>query len=75
LHSIGETGKAEPLFERAMTIQEKALGSEHVVVATTLSHLAKLYVTIRQPAKAEASLQRAIMIREKAWDQSIRSSP
>jgi tetratricopeptide (TPR) repeat protein len=65
-HALGESAKAELLFQRALGIQERLLGSEHVAVAMTLSHMAKLYVTTRRPAKAESALQRALRIREKA---------
>jgi Tetratricopeptide repeat len=39
----GPYGKAEPLLERALAVSEKALGSEHPDVATTLNNLAVLY--------------------------------
>ena len=60
------TGKAEPLFERALAIWETALGPEHPDVATSLNNLAMLYYDQGQYAKAEPLYQRALAIREKA---------
>ena len=43
---IRETGhgeEAEPLYERSLAIQEKALGPVHPNVATSLNNLAALY--------------------------------
>ena len=39
----GEYAKAEPLFQRALAIREKALGPDHPDVAETLGALARLY--------------------------------
>ncbi|SRR6266481_115915 len=39
----GQFAKAEPLYERALAIREKALGPKHPRVATSLSGLATLY--------------------------------
>ena len=37
------TSKVEPLFERALTIREKALSPEHPDVAQSLNNLALFY--------------------------------
>lgn len=39
----GMYAKAEPLFQRALTIREKAFGPDHPDVATSLNNLALLY--------------------------------
>ena len=39
----GRYADAEPLFKRALAIQEKALGPDHLDVANSLNNLAKDY--------------------------------
>ncbi len=56
--------EAEPLFQRALTIYENALGSEHPYVATTLDNLARLYKTQGRYAEAEPLYKRALAIHE-----------
>ncbi len=41
----GKYAEAEPLYKRALAIDEKALGPEHPNVANDLSNLAILYQT------------------------------
>jgi hypothetical protein len=41
----GAYAKAEPLFQRALAIREKALGPEHPDTGLSLSTLAELYRT------------------------------
>ncbi len=41
----GRYAEAEPLYKRALAIDEKALGPEHPHVATSLNNLALLYKT------------------------------
>jgi len=62
----GQYAKAEPLYERALAIWEKALGPEHPDVATALNNLAGLYGAQGQYAKAEPLYGRALAIWEKA---------
>jgi Tfp pilus assembly protein PilF len=49
-----------------LAIQEKALGRDHLDLATSLSGLALLYVNQGRYADAEPLLQRSLAIREKA---------
>ena len=49
----GAYAQAEPLFYRAMAIDEKVLGPEHQRVGTTLSNLARLYDSQGQYAKGQ----------------------
>ena len=58
--------QAQPLYQRAMSILEKALGPEHPAVATCLNQLAALYHAQGQYAKAEPLFRRAVAIHEKA---------
>jgi tetratricopeptide (TPR) repeat protein len=41
-YAQGQYAKAEPLFKRTLAIWEKALGSEHPHVATSLENYAAL---------------------------------
>ena len=41
-HAQGKYAEAEPLYQRALAIREKAFGPEHPDVATSLNNLAQL---------------------------------
>jgi hypothetical protein len=62
----GAYAKAEPLYLRALTISEKALGPEHPSTGTRLNNLAALYRAQGAYAKAEPLYLRALTISEKA---------
>jgi tetratricopeptide (TPR) repeat protein len=62
--SQGRYTAAEPLFQRALSIQERALGPEHIELATPLAHLASLYVTRGDYAGAEPLYRRVLTIIE-----------
>jgi DNA-binding phage protein len=47
----GQYAKAEPLYQRALTIREKVLGAEHPATALSLKNLAELYDAQVQYAK------------------------
>ena len=66
LEAQAEYGEAEPLYQRALKIDEKALGPEHPDVATDLNNLALLYDDQGKYAEAEPLYQRALKIDEKA---------
>jgi len=57
--------EAEPLFKRALAIDEKTLGPDHQDVGEVLSNLAILYVAQGRYAEAEPLFKRAVLIREK----------
>jgi tetratricopeptide (TPR) repeat protein len=59
-------GEAEPLYQRARAIYEKALGPEHPELATSLNNLAALYHAQGKYGEAEPLYQRARAIWEKA---------
>ena len=54
--SKGDYGKAEPLYQRALAIREKAQGPEHPDLATPLNNLALLYWNKGDYDKAEPLL-------------------
>ncbi len=62
----GKYSEAEPLYQRALAIDEKALGPEHPDLATDLNNLAALYYAQGKHAQAEPLYGRALAIQEKA---------
>lgn len=58
--------EAEPLYRRALAIDEKRLGPEHPEVATCLNNLAQLLQDTNLLAEAEPLLRRAVAIAEKS---------
>ncbi|GHO46872.1 FxSxx-COOH system tetratricopeptide repeat protein [Ktedonospora formicarum] len=66
LRERGRYMEAEPLYLRALRIQEQILGPEHLKVAALLNYLAALYWNQGKYAEAEKLLQRALSI----WEQS-----
>ena len=62
----GQYAQAEPPYQRALAIYEKALGPDHPNVATSLNNLALLYNTQGQYGQAEPLYLRALAILEKA---------
>ncbi len=62
----GKYPEAEPLFEKALAIAEKALGPEHPDVATGLNNLAELYRAQGRYTEAEPLYKRSLAIKEKA---------
>ena len=66
LQSAGKYDEARALGERALAIQEKALGPDHLDVARSLNNLALIYSRKGDYAKGEPLYQRSLAIREKA---------
>jgi CHAT domain-containing protein len=64
--ATGAYAKAEPLYQLALAIHEKALGPEHPDTAVLLNNLAALYQATGAYAKAEPLYQRALTITENA---------
>jgi CHAT domain-containing protein/tetratricopeptide (TPR) repeat protein len=62
----GRYAEAEALRQRALTIDEKALGPDHPDVGKDLNNLASLYVAQGRYAEAEPLYKRALAIDEKA---------
>jgi len=58
----GEYRKAEPFYERALAIREKALGSEHPDVATSLYNLALLSKDANRLSETEPLMRRSAAI-------------
>ncbi len=65
-HKKGLYAKAEPLYQRSLTIRENALGVEHPDVASSLNNLAALYQDMGDYAQALPLTQRSLAIRENA---------
>ena len=62
-YAQGHYAQAEPLFKRALEINEKALGPDHSRVATGLENLAGLYIATNRDKEAEPLEERAARIR------------
>ncbi len=61
----GKYVEAEPLYQRALAIREKALGPEHPAVATVLENYAALLHKLNRDAEADKMEARAQAIRAK----------
>jgi MYXO-CTERM domain-containing protein len=65
LFSEKKLAEAVPLLERALALREKALGRDHLDVASVVSDLAELSLELGDLARAEPYYLRAIAIVEK----------
>jgi len=63
--TVGYSSAAEPLFQRALEIHEKVLGTEHPDTASSVNNLAYLLQDKGDYSAAEPLYQRALKIREK----------
>ncbi len=61
----GHFAEAEPLYQRALAVYEKALGPEHPDVATSLENYAALLRETEREDRAEEMEARAKAIRAK----------
>ena len=62
LRQRGDNQSAEPLFRRALEIQEKALGPDRAATASTLNNLGSLLQSTGKLAEAERLERRALAI-------------
>ena len=65
LHERGRFTEAEQPLQRALSIREQQLGSEHPDTATSLNNLGMLYYAQGKYAEAELLLQQALTIQER----------
>ena len=65
-YAQGDLDAAEPLYARALEIDEAALGPDHPGIATDLGNLALLHKKREDHAKAEPMFRRALEIVESA---------
>ncbi len=65
LHKRARYTEAEPLYERALSIREQLLGSEHLDTTHSLNNLASLYRVQGKYEEAETLYKQAISIRER----------
>ena len=59
--------EAEPLYRRALAIDEKSYGTEHAKVAIRLNNLASLLEDTNRLAAAEPLYRQALAIDEKSY--------
>ncbi|MEI6848255.1 MAG: tetratricopeptide repeat protein [Chlorobiaceae bacterium] len=64
LKTQGKDAEAEPMFRRALEIDEKAYGKDHPEIATDLNNLATLLKDQGKYAEAEPLYRRALEIYE-----------
>jgi eukaryotic-like serine/threonine-protein kinase len=64
--NMGDYGRALKLFEQALTIQEKVLGSNHTEVANSVDKIGSAFWYMRKYYEAKPYYERALEIREKA---------
>ncbi|WAS90919.1 serine/threonine-protein kinase [Nannocystis punicea] len=62
----GAHAEARALLERALVLQEQALGPEHVGLTAALNNLATIHAEAGAYAEARALFERAVTIQEKA---------
>jgi tetratricopeptide (TPR) repeat protein len=67
LNNRAEHGEAEPLFRRALAIDENSFGPDHPDVARDLNNLALLLRDTNRLAEAEPLFRRALAINEKSF--------
>jgi tetratricopeptide (TPR) repeat protein len=66
LRATNRLGEAEPLYRRALAIDERSLGPDHPKVATDLNNLAKLLRDTNRLDQAEPLYRRALAIGERS---------
>ncbi len=66
----GKYTEAEPLYQRALAIWEKALGPEHPNVATSLNNLASLYTPRASTPRPSLSTGGRWRFGRKPWGRS-----
>ncbi len=65
-HALGRNSDAEPLFKQSLSLREKHLGPDHLLVAEGLHHLAIVEDDLGRYEESEAHYRRALQIRKKA---------
>ena len=68
-NSMGDYEKAEPLYLKALKINEKILGNKYPDTATSYNNLAELYWLIGEYQKAEPLYLKALTIRKKVFSE------
>jgi tetratricopeptide (TPR) repeat protein len=66
--NIGECAKAEPLYQEALRIRRKVLGSEHPDTALSLNNLAVLYQSMERTKRDRSDKKESERRREWNWD-------
>jgi CHAT domain-containing protein/tetratricopeptide (TPR) repeat protein len=66
LYADNDPERAEPLFQRAIAIYEKTLGTDHPSLAGVFNNLANLYKARGDYERAGSLYRRALIIREKS---------
>lgn len=64
--------ETEPLYPRALALQERELGTVHPTIASTLKNLAQLYKTLARYEEATPLHHRALTIRQRVFGDNHR---
>ena len=67
MYATNRLAEAEPLFRRALAIDEASFGPDHPDVATDLNNLAALLAATNRLAEAEPLYRRAVAINEASY--------
>jgi tetratricopeptide (TPR) repeat protein len=67
LQATNRLTEAEPLMQRALTINEQSFGPLHPTVAVRLNNLAQLLQATNRLTEAEPLMQRALTINEQSF--------
>jgi len=67
LQARGQFSAAEPLYRRALAIDERSYGPDHPDVATDLNNLALLLQFTNRASEAEPLYRRALAVRERSF--------
>ena len=70
-HSLGRLTEAEPLYRKAIAIDEKRGDDAWVDIAITLENLAELYKTQQRIGEAAAMYRRAVALIEKLYKDAV----
>ena len=64
---LGDPAKARDMLERALAIQERAYGPDHIEIAPALFNLGQVHEDLGEKAKAREFIARALAIAERTY--------
>lgn len=70
-HAAGEYGKAKPLYEQALAIDEKLYGDDHHIKSIRLNNLAELYCAMGEYDRAKPLYERALAVALKSGHREL----
>ena len=64
---LGDDAKSRDVLERALAIEERAYGPDHIEIAPALFNLGSLHEDLGEKAKAREFIARALAIAERTY--------